>query len=222
MNEERGFVGIRATAAEARAKAARLTSLAPELFEQLRPPEAQGNPTQPLEGPSLCPLTAGKSGRRPPPQDAWERDGVAQSTDPGGEALENLRRVSAEVIGKANDLAFRSSKEDSGYSRDPYRWHITLRYPVPQSDAARVELFLSFPATYPSEPPKLELLEPLAGEKDAEALQGKLSVFSTWTSANTVFCLLGELMDVLALFAAHDGKEVEDTSKPRFRMVQGI
>lgn len=148
-----------------------------------------------------------KSGRRPPPQDAWERDGVAQSADPGGEALENLRRVSAEVIGKANDLVFRSSKED------PYRWHITLRYPVAQSDAARVELFLSFPATYPSEAPKLELLEPLAGEKDGEALQRRLSVFSTWTSANTVFCLLGELMDVLALFAAHDGKEVEE-AKP--------
>ncbi|CAE8722115.1 unnamed protein product [Polarella glacialis] len=140
-----------------------------------------------------------KAGRRPPLQDAWIEApvrGAAIGTPFSGEdglAFVRSLLISASVF-EDGHIVLEPVHPESGSSC----WRARLVPPRGlRSEPLVVELRL--PADYPASPPTACFDPPLSRRdlrRNGEVPHEALSVFRNWTPANTIFCVLGELLEL--------------------------
>eukprot|EP00930_Biecheleria_cincta_P010032 TRINITY_DN111950_c0_g1_i1.p1 TRINITY_DN111950_c0_g1~~TRINITY_DN111950_c0_g1_i1.p1 ORF type:complete len:346 (+),score=49.31 TRINITY_DN111950_c0_g1_i1:93-1130(+) len=214
--------GGRGKAGYTRASASRQLTLAPEIFELVQLPQEGEAATlgdeQDLE--ELCLKTvilrvrphvqrvlaellrieqlwtASKLSRRPPPKAAWEEEVFTGMTN-GLETLKAL--VERGVASEDSGLVVQPAHQD-----DPMQWRVlilALRARGAPKEPAPA-LHVTFPAEYPHAPPGLRFSPPFQHAKfhsDGTVPAEALGVLRNWEPSNSLFCAIGELLDLMML-----------------------
>lgn len=213
--------GGRATAVYTRSSASRQLTLAPDIFELAQllqgGESAKLDDEQDLEELCLktvilrvCPHVqrvlaelqridrlwmASKTFRRPPPRAVWEEEEITDMNS-GLDLLKAL--VERGVYSEDGDLLIQPAQWE-----DPAQWRVSfLRARGGALKEQAPVLHVTFPASYPQAPPDLRFPPPFQHARfhnDGTIPADALGVLRNWEPANTVFCAIGELLELMML-----------------------